>query len=56
MEIALLIAEPNMSLAPVNQNNFILDQVPVFWYARAGGNVLDTSNEMLGAVVFRADL
>ena len=55
MEIALLIAEPNMGFASVNQNDFILDQVPVLRYARAGGNVLDTSDEMLRAVVFRAD-
>jgi hypothetical protein len=29
MEIALLIAEPNVSRAAVEQHYFILDQVPV---------------------------
>jgi len=56
MEIALLIAEPNMSFAAVNQNDFILDHVPVLRYTRPRGNVLDTSDEMLRAVVFWADL
>jgi hypothetical protein len=36
MEIALLIAQPNMSFAAVNQNDFILDQVPVLRYTRPG--------------------
>jgi hypothetical protein len=53
VEIALLVAEPNMSFAAVNQNDFILDQMPVLRYAGAGGNVLDTSDEMLRAVIFR---
>ena len=34
-----------MSFAAVNQDDFILDQVPVLRYVSAGGNVLDTSDD-----------
>ncbi len=56
MEIALLIAEPNVGISAVDQHYFILDQVPVLWQGRSRSNLLRTCHEMLRAVVFRADL
>jgi hypothetical protein len=55
VEIALLIAEPNMSLAAVDQHYFILNQVPVLWYSCSGGEFLGTRHKMLRAVVLWAD-
>src|SRR3977135_3847155 len=55
MEIALLIAEPNMSGAAVDQRYFVLDQVPVLGQGGSWRNLLRPSDEMLGTVVFRAD-
>jgi len=56
MEIALLIAEPNVSFSTLDQHNFILGQVPVLRYGRSWGKLLRTRHEMLRAIVFRADL
>jgi hypothetical protein len=47
VEIALLIAEPNMSIATVNQHDFILDQVSMRGYGRAGSKIHGTRDEML---------
>jgi hypothetical protein len=56
MDIAFLIAEPNMSRSAMNQQYLVLDQVPVFRQGRTGSNVFGTRHEMLRAVVFGADL
>ena len=56
MEIALLIAEPNVSLSALHQEDFILGQVPMLPYGCSRGKLFRTCHEMLRAVVFRADL
>ncbi len=56
MEIALLIAEPNMSRSALNQQDFILGQVPVLLNGRSRGKLLHSRYQMLRAVIFRADL
>ena len=56
MEIALLIAEPNVSRPAVDQQDFILDEVPVLLYGCSLGKLLRTRHKVLRAVVFRANL
>ena len=56
VEIALLISEPNVRRSALNQQDFILGQVPVFLNGRSWGKVLRPRYQMLRAVVFRADL
>ena len=56
MEVALLIAEPNVSHSALHQEYLILGQVPVPSYGRSRGKLLRTGHEMLRAVVFWADL
>lgn len=52
MEIALLVAEPNVSLAGLNQQDFILIQVPVLRYRGSGRKFLGARDKMLRTVVF----
>jgi hypothetical protein len=56
MNIAFLIAEPNMSLSALDQQDLILYQVPVFRYGSARCKLFHTRHEMLRAVVLRTDL
>ena len=56
MEIALLIAEPDVSFSALHQEYFILGQVHVLPYGRSRCKLFRTCHEMLRAVVFRADL
>ena len=52
VEIALLIAEPDMGRSAVDQHDFILGQVPVLLYGCSLGKLLRACHQMLRAVVF----
>lgn len=56
MDIALLIAQPNVGRSALDQQYFILDQVLVLRYGCSRSKLLRPQHEMLRAVVFRADL
>ena len=56
MDIALMIAEPNMGSSALDQQYFILVQVLMLLYSCSWGELLSTQHEVLRAVVFRADL
>jgi len=55
MEIALALPKPNVSLAALNQQDFILGQVSVFRYGRSWCKLLPARYKMLRTVVFRTD-
>ena len=56
VEIAFILPKPNVSLAALNQQDFILRQVSVFRYRRPWGKLFPTCHKVLRAVIFRADL
>jgi hypothetical protein len=51
MNIAFLIAEPNMGLSALDQQNLILYQVPVFRYCGSRCQFFRARHEMLGIVL-----
>ena len=56
MDIALLIAKPNVSRSGLEQQYFIMAQVLCFLYGRSRRKLLRTQHKMLRAIVFRTDL
>ena len=54
--VALLIAQPNVSRSSLEQQYFILAQVPVLLYGRSRRKLLRTQHKMLRAIVFRTNL
>src|SRR6266513_5550675 len=55
MEVALLIAKPNASISAVEQQDFVLDQMPMLRYRCSRGKHLRPRHEVLRSIVFRAD-
>ena len=54
MDVAFLVAEKNMSLAGLNQQDFILVQVLVLLYGGSWREFLCTRNQMLRAIILWA--
>jgi hypothetical protein len=56
MEIALLIAEPHVGRSALDQQDFILNQMPVFGQRRSRSKQFRPGHKMPGAVILRAHL